>query len=178
MSSSEAQKYELMIQKILASRTRSQRDASQGILSRQKMTGASGQAHEIDLSFELELAGVKVLFLVECKCYARPVGVDEVAEFAYKLRDIGGNKGIFITTSRFEKGAIKIAKRERIALIIARPREETWEHVVHMLPEYASLAASGSVPPPIVFFVPGWSGPPHDSILTAVEDFFYKARGG
>ncbi|HSK74823.1 MAG TPA: restriction endonuclease [Thermoanaerobaculia bacterium] len=166
-----------MIQEILASRIRAEREASEGILSRQKIRGASGQSHEIDLSFELQVAGVKVLFLVECKCYSRPVGVDEIAEFAYKLRDIGGNKGIFITTSRFESGALKIAKRERIALVIARPREETWEHVIHVFPEYARRTQHESLKPPIVFFVPGWSGAPHSSALTAAESFLHKARG-
>jgi restriction endonuclease Mrr len=39
---------------------------------------------------------------IECKCYKNKVGVDDVADFAYKVRDIGAYKGIVVTTAGFE----------------------------------------------------------------------------
>jgi hypothetical protein len=82
-------------------------------------TGKSGQKHEIDISFELPVAGVSVLFLVECKCYEKAVGVDDLLEFSARLDDIGANKGIFVTNRGFSSGARTIARAKGIGLIKA-----------------------------------------------------------
>jgi hypothetical protein len=47
------------------------------------------------------------------------VGVDDILTFSYRLRDIGANKGLLVTTSGFQAGVHKIAKAERIALLLA-----------------------------------------------------------
>lgn len=79
----------------------------------------SGYKHEIDLSFELDLAGTNILVLVECKAYKRPVGVEEILEFASRIEDIAAHKGILISTSGFTAGACKIAKSKGIACVRA-----------------------------------------------------------
>jgi hypothetical protein len=48
--------------------------------------------------------------------------------------------------------------------------------VVHAFPGYTSDTTSEPVKFPIVFFVPGWSGPPHNSIFIAAENFLHKVR--
>jgi len=87
--------------------------------ARARCRGASGQTYEVDLALEATLAGVAVVILVECKCYTGKVGLDEVTEFAYKIRDIGAHKGILVASSGFQSGAIRVAKREGIALVEA-----------------------------------------------------------
>ncbi len=69
----------------------------------------SGQNYEVDLSFDFEKVGVAFLVLIECKYYAKKVGVDDVAEFAFKIDDIGAHKGVLVTTQGFQKGVFKIA---------------------------------------------------------------------
>jgi len=71
------------------------------------------------VSAELNLAGVKIIVLVECKNYLRRVGVDEIMEFATRIDDIGAHKGIVVTAKGFERGAFKIAKSKGIALVEA-----------------------------------------------------------
>jgi hypothetical protein len=111
--------YELLIKKLLAMKLYCDEAECSAIKHRNRYKGASGQEHEIDLSFETTLAGSRLLVLVECKCYSRPVGIEDLAEFAYKLRDIGAHKGIVVSTVGFREGAITIARREGIALVVA-----------------------------------------------------------
>lgn len=80
---------------------------------------ASGHEHQIDVSFEIDVADTNVLVLVECKRYSHPVGVDDVLEFASRLSDIGAHKGILISTAKFQPGAIKVASARGIALIVS-----------------------------------------------------------
>ena len=94
----------------------------------------SGHAHEIDVSFELDVAGTQLLVLVECKAYRRRVGIDEVMEFASRLDDIAAHKGIFVTTKGFQKGAIKFAASKGIALVVASIGQWSVAHRLYDLP--------------------------------------------
>lgn len=59
---------------------------------------------KVDVSFRLSPLGADILCLVECKYYKRKVPVGRVEEFVTKLQDIGGHKGIFVTTTGFQSG--------------------------------------------------------------------------
>lgn len=111
--------YELLVKRLLRTRLAHDTDHTPQIFHRKHYKGASGQDYEIDVSFETFLANTRVLTLLECKCYSDKVGVDDVAEFAYKVRDIGAHKGIIVTTMGFESGAVTIAVREGLGLVIA-----------------------------------------------------------
>jgi hypothetical protein len=87
--------------------------------NRKKYQGKSGQQHELDLSFELDFEGLRLLVAVECKCYKRKVGVDDILEFASRIEDIGVHKGIVITTTGYMEGAIKLASAKGISLLVA-----------------------------------------------------------
>src|ERR1035438_6538411 len=65
----------------------------------------SGFNHEVDLSFEIDLLGTRVLVILECKAYGRPVSVDDVLEFCSRVQDIGAHKGILVSTTGFTDGA-------------------------------------------------------------------------
>jgi hypothetical protein len=60
---------------------------------------------KVDVSFNYQIAGADLLFLVECKCYAHSVPVDDVEEFHSKIDDIGAHKEIMVTTVGFQEGA-------------------------------------------------------------------------
>jgi Zn-dependent peptidase ImmA (M78 family) len=59
-----------------------------------------------------------ILTLIECKDYNSPIPVEKISKFAYDINDVGGHKGIFITTSNFQSGASNVAKAEKIGLAI------------------------------------------------------------
>jgi hypothetical protein len=89
-----------------------------------KYVGKSGQPYETDISFEVRIGTLKLIILVECKRYKRPVTVQEVADFAYRVQDVGAHKGVLVSPNGFQRGAIKVAKAEGIALLIVRDRIE------------------------------------------------------
>jgi restriction system protein len=66
----------------------------------------------MEVSFEGQLLGARILGLVACKCYKSRVEVSDVEEFHSKLDDIGAHKGIMFTTVGYEAGAKKVAKDE------------------------------------------------------------------
>lgn len=78
---------------------------------------------KVDVSFSIPLMQAEHLCLVECKYYKRKVSVGRVEEFLAKLQDIGGHKGIFVTNTGFQEGAIKVADAHGIALVIIDPEK-------------------------------------------------------
>ena len=82
---------------------------------------------KVDVSFNYDIAGANLLFLVECKCYSHKVPVDDVEEFHSKLDDIGAHKGILITTRGFQDGAIKTARGRGIALAMLTTEHQPGE---------------------------------------------------
>jgi restriction system protein len=85
---------------------------------------------KMEVSFEGQLLGARILGLVECKCYKSRVEVSDVEEFHSKLDDIGAHKGIMFTTVGYEAGAKKVAKGRGIALFILREGQEPGERRV------------------------------------------------
>lgn len=73
--------------------------------------------YQIDGTIRFELMGVQYLTLVECKMYKSPISREKVQILYDKLRAIGAQKGILVTTSYFQSGAIDYASLHGIALI-------------------------------------------------------------
>lgn len=74
-----------------------------------------------DLTIEGKRNDENFLILVECKDYKAPVDRGEIAEFNTRIQDLNATKGIFITTSRFQAGAVNMAKYHNIALVRVNP---------------------------------------------------------
>lgn len=69
--------------------------------------------YQIDIYAKFIALGVEFKVLVECKRYSR----ETVAILESKLNSIGAHKGIIISTSGFQEGAIIYAQKHGIALI-------------------------------------------------------------
>ena len=87
----------------------------------------SGRDIKMEVSFEAQLLGARILGLVECKSYKSRVEVSDVEEFHSKVDDIGAHKGIMFTTVGYEAGALKVAKGRGIGLFILRAGQEPGE---------------------------------------------------
>lgn len=74
-----------------------------------KLTGKSGQKHQIDVYWEYKIAGVQYKVAIECKNYNRKLSVDKVNAFRGVLADLIDVKGIMITPKGYQAGAKKIA---------------------------------------------------------------------
>jgi len=84
-----------------------------------KYVGKSGQTHQIDVAVSYVAFGMKFLILVECKHWRRRVGAEEVMVLAQRVADVGAQKGVILTTSGFQRGAVTLARAHGIALAVA-----------------------------------------------------------
>lgn len=77
---------------------------------------------EFDISIEVTPKGAPsyhLLYLIECKDYKHKIPVNKIEEFKAKVDQVSGKnvKGVFISTSGFQKGAYDFAESNGIMLI-------------------------------------------------------------
>lgn len=75
--------------------------------------------YQIDVYAEFTAMGSRFKVLCECKKYKNRVNRDKVAILHRKLESIGAQKGILISTSDFQSGAVEYGKAHGITLIKA-----------------------------------------------------------
>lgn len=81
--------------------------------------------HQIDVYWEYMQFGEMIKVAVECKRYVRNVSIGVVRDFHSVLQDINCSKGIIVTTTGFQRGAIEYASKNNISLkVIRMPNEE------------------------------------------------------
>lgn len=78
---------------------------------------ANDGIYQIDIYATYMALGVEMKIICECKQYKNRVNRDKVVLLADKVRTLGAQKGILLSTSGFQSGAIKYAKEHGIALI-------------------------------------------------------------
>lgn len=84
-------------------------------------------SYQIDGEIKFISMGVEFKILVECKHYKNPVKREQIQALYDKIRALGAHKGIFVTTSSFQSGAIKYATAHGIALISVIDGKLTYE---------------------------------------------------
>lgn len=150
--------YESEVCQVLEERIRKEAPGAQfQIFHDRKILGKSGHEHQIDVSAELQLAGLKILILAECKKYCKRVSIDDVLTFAKRMEDVSAQKGLMVTTVGFQKGAEIFAKSSGISLVKkVSGTPSSWEVTVPLLvgivglqsvePAQASPADTGPKP--------------------------------
>lgn len=100
-----------------------QQDGFEGIDVRHdvKIKGKSGNYNQIDVFWEISAAGVVQKFCVECKKWKNTVKKSDIGSFISTINDIGGARGIYVTTEGYQAGAIKLAEENQIILVEAKP---------------------------------------------------------
>lgn len=73
--------------------------------------------YQLDGVIEYELFGVTYKTIVECKKYKNKIKRSQIQILHDTIRSTGAHKGIFISTSSFQKGAMDYAKKHGIALM-------------------------------------------------------------
>ncbi len=81
-----------------------------------KLDGLDGN-YQIDGVMTFSIAGVKYKTLIECKRYQGPIKREHIAILHDKLQSIGAHKGIFVTTSYYQAGAMEYAQKHGITLL-------------------------------------------------------------
>lgn len=86
-------------------------------ISHDKKLEAHDGEYQIDVYATFKALGTEIKVLCECKQYSNKVKRDVVQLLDSKLKSLGMHKGILLSTSGFQKGAIEYAQAHGIALI-------------------------------------------------------------
>lgn len=74
---------------------------------------------QIDLSIKSQVAGTKILIIIQAKDYSKKSDIKDISVFAEVIKDVKANKGILICNKGFTKAAINLAKFHGIELLSA-----------------------------------------------------------
>lgn len=87
-------------------------------LQHRRYLSGSGGDYEFDAVSELTVFnGARIIVLIECKRYSRPVKRDHVITLWAKLQDVKAQKAMMFATCGFQSGAIEYARTYGIATI-------------------------------------------------------------
>lgn len=124
-----AEKYEELVASLaeeIVAAVEGDEDHSVGCGSKNRVEGASGHEHQIDVSVN----GPDYLYLAECKCWNSKVPVEMVLAFLGRVVDIRELPTIrrmiptVVTTMGFQSGCQKIADQHGITLDVVRNERE------------------------------------------------------
>ena len=78
---------------------------------------------QVDISIRGELAGNKLLGVIDCKCYSKNVDIKAVESFLGMLEDLKANIGIMITNVGYSEAAINRSSVKNLQLDIVKPAD-------------------------------------------------------
>lgn len=142
MSPTDFEKYALQI---LESKTRGLDNVK---FVHDKVVEAYDGNYQLDGYIEFEIMGVMYKTIVECKHYKYPISREIVQKVYDNLRAIGAHKGIIVSTSNFQSGAITYAKMHGIALIQMTETEDVYETRSHynVIVNHPFVPSNGGLP--------------------------------
>jgi hypothetical protein len=76
----------------------------------------NGTVHAIDVAARRTIAGVDLLWVVECKLWNKPVDIGPVRQLRGLLIDLGADHGLLMSESGFQSGAVMAAREKNITL--------------------------------------------------------------
>jgi restriction system protein len=79
------------------------------------VVGVRGE-HDVDVVARKVFAGISQLWVIECKQWKRPVNQLHVSALADIVADVGADRGILLSESGFQPGAIRMARLSNITL--------------------------------------------------------------
>ena len=77
---------------------------------------ANGTVHAIDVAARRTVAGVDLLWVVECKFWNRRVPMEKVAALKAIVDAVGADRGVLMSESGFQSGSIRMAIQKNITL--------------------------------------------------------------
>lgn len=89
-----------------------------------KLTGKSGQKHQIDVYWEYQYDNTTFKIVIECKNYNHTVSIGKVRDFFGVLYDLENVKGIMVTKKGYQEGAKKFGEHYGIDLMELRVPED------------------------------------------------------
>ena len=109
--------YERLVQQIYDGILSQEEVTNVRVQRKAKLIGKGGNTHEIDVYWEFEQAGITYRACVQAKNYASRISQEKLLAFHSVLEDIPGQpRGIFVTRTGYQKGALRYAQTHGIAV--------------------------------------------------------------
>jgi hypothetical protein len=91
--------------------------------------------HQVDVYWEFEAGGITYRTAVQAKDWSNPVDQGELIKFKGVLDDLPNQtRGVFVTRTGFQKGALEFANGNGIALYeLRKPKDEDWEGSIRVV---------------------------------------------
>ena len=90
-----------------------------------KILNDAGVEREFDIYWEYELGGFTYKTVIECKAYNSSVTVERIDALLGKIHGIPDLKPVFATRTGYQSGAIKVARHNKIELLIVREQDDS-----------------------------------------------------
>ncbi len=91
----------------------------------------NGAVHAVDVSARKVLAGIDLLWIVECKLWNKRVPMSVVGTLRTIVNDVGADRGLLMSEQGFQSGAIRQARQKNITLSsLADLRENAAEELL------------------------------------------------
>lgn len=127
----------------------------------QRRSGHGGE-YTFDAVAELTiLEGARIVILVECKRYSRPVEREKLLALNTKMQEVGANKAMMFATCGFQSGALEFAKAHGIATVVFASGSYVYE-------------TKGLEP--LAFRRPSGSSPAFSGVFVVLENSRYLCR--
>ncbi|WP_197413890.1 restriction endonuclease [Terracidiphilus gabretensis] len=107
--------YELLVREIYQQML-DQDQAQNVIVQHNVQKQGRATSHQIDVYWEFCLGGVTHKVAIQAKRWKNPIRKGDVLTFKGVLEDLPGTIGIMITSSRYQKGAVDVAKASGIMI--------------------------------------------------------------
>ncbi len=145
----------------------------------QKVEGVRA-THEIDVWVTFEQYGVDIKWVVECKLWNSPIPKEKVLALQQVLQDVGADRGVLLSESGFQAGAVRAAERTNVTLTNL---EELQEHSHEEKAQFElskiskRFALLDSRLRPLVYDSEGYPFPyhpsiPRESVVSSMGDLF------
>jgi hypothetical protein len=110
-----SEEYELLVREIYQQML-DQDQAQNVVVQHNVQKQGRATSHQIDVYWELCLGGVTHKVAVQAKRWKNPIRKGDVLTFKGVLEDLPGTIGIMVTSSRYQKGAVDVAKAAGIMI--------------------------------------------------------------
>ena len=105
----------------------------------EKVTGTDG-TYDFDATVRYQFAGMSFLVVVEAKLHKNPIKRELVQVLHQKMQSVGAHKGIMVSASPYQTGAVAFAKAHGIAIVTVAEGRFVFE-TRHASPEDSGFPA-------------------------------------
>ncbi len=94
------------------------------VFAKKKYQAIEGMDIIFDIAVETSMPDSdtpSTIFLIECKDYTSSISVDRIRNFHSQIQSVGAHKGFFFTSAPLQSGALQMAQKHNIGVVLVQP---------------------------------------------------------